>query len=109
MTLFGFGLVNGVGFKPAFDLQKSNMEIVSEKECKEFIENLQLSKSNGMFCARSPGRSACNVNIYLSFFVVFFYSVFIFSFFLGRQWRTTDFKGEWSSSWRSIVWNTILP
>lgn len=67
MTLFGFGLVNGVGFKPAFNLQKSDMEIVSEKECAEFIEHLQLTKSDGMFCARSPERSACNVSFHFLF------------------------------------------
>lgn len=68
MTLFGFGLVNGVGFKPAFNLQKADMQIVGEKECAEFIEKLDLVKGEGMFCARSPARSACNVSTFFFFF-----------------------------------------
>ncbi|XP_017489013.1 PREDICTED: mite allergen Der f 6-like, partial [Rhagoletis zephyria] len=58
MTLFGFGLVNGVGFKPAFNLQKADMQIVGEKECAEFIEKLDLGDSGGPLIAKESGRQA---------------------------------------------------
>jgi len=62
MTLYGFGLTNGMSNVPAQKLQKANLQTVSEEECREFVEAFGIDKHPGMLCASAPTRSACNVS-----------------------------------------------
>ena len=61
MTLFGFGLTNGMSHSPAKKLQKTHLRTVNETECADFISGLGITKTEGMLCASAPDRSACNV------------------------------------------------
>ena len=63
MTLFGFGLTNGMGNQPATKLQKTQLQLINEDECASYIKSLGITKNPGMICASSPDRSACNVSL----------------------------------------------
>ncbi|KAH9401654.1 hypothetical protein TYRP_017054 [Tyrophagus putrescentiae] len=60
LTLFGFGLTNGMRPRPAQSLQKASLRSLDEEQCREFVEELGLRKSPGMICTQTDGRSACN-------------------------------------------------
>lgn len=60
MTLYGFGLTNGMGNAPSIKLQKTYLQILNETQCSDFITNLGITKGPGMMCAAAPERSACN-------------------------------------------------
>lgn len=62
MTLYGFGLTNGMGNAPSIKLQKTYLQILNETQCSDFITNLGITKGPGMMCAAAPERSACNVS-----------------------------------------------
>lgn len=63
LTLFGFGLTNGLLPRPAERLQKAALQSVDEPACREFVEELGLNKTSGMICTQSNGKSACNVSV----------------------------------------------
>ena len=69
LTLFGFGLTNGMRPRPAQSLQKASLRSLDEDQCREFVEELGLRKSPGMICTQTDGRSACNVSHFYEDFV----------------------------------------
>ena len=65
MTLFGFGLINGMGNSPSERLQKTTLRTVNQTDCAAYIHDLGVTIHPGMLCASSPDRSACNVSTFV--------------------------------------------